>query len=294
MNHIVTTLFFLAAVCYVPAAAWKDYPFATNPHRADTLLLGSTNAGTNFQMTVDAILHMTRTNALSGVNTNGGTNGVDGNSATITIGTVTTGDPGTDAAVENIGTPLDVILNFTIPRGAVGETGPQGEQGPQGPPGSAYSGTNFPHLNVTNSASIGGLLTLTNQSALLGTDASGNVQSIEMGTGVELVDGVLNVTGAFQTNAFWSTTIDMDAGLNQHTNIASDLTITGLLNVGAGKAARVKFRNASGANRTVTYSGPALTAIDGVKSITVTNGQSVYIYVDLDGIETNLTLVNFR
>lgn len=52
--------------------------------------------------------------------------------ATITIGTTTTGDPGTNASVTNVGTNENAILNFTIPAGA---TGAQGEIGPTGPPG---------------------------------------------------------------------------------------------------------------------------------------------------------------
>ena len=39
----------------------------------------------------------------------------------MTVGTTTTGDPGTDALVTQGGTADNVILNFTIPRG---ETGP--------------------------------------------------------------------------------------------------------------------------------------------------------------------------
>ena len=52
--------------------------------------------------------------------------------ATITIGTTTTGDPGTNASVTNVGTNENAILNFTIPAGA---TGAQGEIGPTGPTG---------------------------------------------------------------------------------------------------------------------------------------------------------------
>lgn len=46
-----------------------------------------------------------------------GPEGPQGPGATITIGSVTTGEPGTDASVENVGTETDAILNFTIPRG---------------------------------------------------------------------------------------------------------------------------------------------------------------------------------
>lgn len=55
--------------------------------------------------------------------------------ATITVGTTTTGDPGTNASVVNVGTNQNAVLNFTIPRGATGVTGPTGPQGPTGPTG---------------------------------------------------------------------------------------------------------------------------------------------------------------
>lgn len=54
--------------------------------------------------------------------------------ATITVGTTTTGDPGTNASVTNSGTNENVILDFVIP---AGPTGPQGIQGPTGPTGPA-------------------------------------------------------------------------------------------------------------------------------------------------------------
>lgn len=76
-----------------------------------------------------------------------GADGKDGAAATISVGTVTTGAPGSSASVVNAGTSNAAVLNFTIPRGATGEQGPkgdpgqagadgaQGERGPQGPAG---------------------------------------------------------------------------------------------------------------------------------------------------------------
>ena len=61
--------------------------------------------------------------------------GEDGAAATVTVGTTTTGEPGTDASVTNSGTSSAAVLNFTIPRGAKGETGATGATGPQGPKG---------------------------------------------------------------------------------------------------------------------------------------------------------------
>ena len=62
--------------------------------------------------------------------------GGDGTAATIAVGTTTTGNPGTDATVTNVGTSSAAIFNFTIPRGAVGATGPTGATGPAGPTGA--------------------------------------------------------------------------------------------------------------------------------------------------------------
>lgn len=57
-------------------------------------------------------------------------------SASVDVGEVTTGDPGTQAQIYNSGTKKDAIFNFIIPQGPQGETGPQGPEGPQGPAGS--------------------------------------------------------------------------------------------------------------------------------------------------------------
>ena len=64
-----------------------------------------------------------------------GPTGPQGIAATVTVGTTTTGEAGTDAIVTNSGTLEDAILDFTIPAGITGPTGPQGEIGPTGPQG---------------------------------------------------------------------------------------------------------------------------------------------------------------
>ena len=64
-----------------------------------------------------------------------GQQGEPGAAATVTVGTVTTGEPGTDAIVTNSGTESAAVLNFTIPRGATGAAGAPGPQGPKGDTG---------------------------------------------------------------------------------------------------------------------------------------------------------------
>lgn len=65
--------------------------------------------------------------------------GSAGAAATISVGTVTTGSPGSDAVITNSGTTSAAVFNFTIPRGDTGpqgDTGERGIQGIQGPAGA--------------------------------------------------------------------------------------------------------------------------------------------------------------
>ena len=60
---------------------------------------------------------------LAGVTGPMGLTGPTGAAATITIGTVTTGDPGTEATVTNSGTTEEAVFDFVIPRGKPGGGG---------------------------------------------------------------------------------------------------------------------------------------------------------------------------
>ena len=77
-----------------------------------------------------------------------GTPGANGLAATVTVANTVTSAPGSNAAVTSSGTPQNVALTFTIPRGetgpagatgAQGAIGPQGDTGPVGPPGPAIN-----------------------------------------------------------------------------------------------------------------------------------------------------------
>lgn len=59
----------------------------------------------------------------------------DINAASLTIGTVTTGESGGQAAASLDGSGLQHKLNLTLPRGPQGAQGPKGDTGPQGPKG---------------------------------------------------------------------------------------------------------------------------------------------------------------
>ena len=58
-----------------------------------------------------------------------GAQGPAGRSGTIAVGTVTTGEPGSEAKVTNVGTATDAVFDFTIPQGEPGEPGGGGTGG---------------------------------------------------------------------------------------------------------------------------------------------------------------------
>ena len=65
-----------------------------------------------------------------------GPQGDPGQAATIQVGKVTTGEPGSEAQVTNSGSESTAVFDFAIPRGEPGAAGPQGERGEQGPAGA--------------------------------------------------------------------------------------------------------------------------------------------------------------
>ena len=85
-----------------------------------------------------------------------GATGPAGAAATVSVGTVTTGAAGTQAAVTNTGTSTAAVLNFTIPQGAPGASGGGGGGGTSGIPfASVYHNVsfNFVYYSVNNSNS---------------------------------------------------------------------------------------------------------------------------------------------
>ena len=56
-----------------------------------------------------------------------GATGAAGSPASVTVGTTTTGRPGTSAMVTNVGTAQNAVLNFRVPQGPKGDTGNDGQ-----------------------------------------------------------------------------------------------------------------------------------------------------------------------
>lgn len=142
---------------------------------------------------------------------------VDDQGANISVGTVTTGNAGTNASVINGGTAHNAILNFVIPKGDKGNTGDTGSQGLQGIQGNAgtitigtvttgVAGSSASITNVgTNSAAIldfiiprgntGATGATGNTGATGATGATGPANTLSIGTVSGGVSASANITG---------------------------------------------------------------------------------------------------
>lgn len=141
---------------------WDSIIFkATDENEDDYLLVGDVlNATVQSDLVVGVHLEIPIANLTGEQGPKGdkGDKGNKGDAATISVGTVTTGNPGTQAAVINSGTNSSAVFDFTIPQGPkgdkgdTGDIGPQGPQGPAGPQGPQGS-VDIPNLSLVDHVS---------------------------------------------------------------------------------------------------------------------------------------------
>ena len=194
---------------------------------AATITVGSTSTGapgtnasvTNSGTSNAAVLNFTIPRGDKGDKGDTGATGSPGAAATISVGTTTTGQPGTNASVTNVGTSSAAVLNFTIPKGAKGDTGATGAPGATGSPGAAATvsvgttttgqpGTN---ASVTNSGTqSAAVLNFTIPKGAKGDNGSpGSAATIAVGTVTTLQPN----QSAYVTNVGTSSAAVFDIGI---------------------------------------------------------------------------------
>jgi hypothetical protein len=124
-----------------------------------------------------------------------GPTGPTGPGATIQVNSTTTGLPGTNASVTNVGSLQTAMFNFVIPRGDVGATGATGATGPQGP-GVAAGGTAGQVLIKASSVDYAtAWLTLTGTGTVTSVNASGGTTGLTFSGGPITAAGTLTLAG---------------------------------------------------------------------------------------------------
>lgn len=153
---------------------------------------------------------------------------VAGPAGTVSIGTTTTGAPGTAAAVSNVGTSTAALLNFVIPQGATGATG---ATGPQGATGS--QGPNL--VNATTATQLSGVLA--GNGATVQTATSLQMQSA-IGAGVYDAAGA---TSTEQARAMAAEGVNAAAAAAAQSTANAALPANGATSTGSGAANAVVF-----------------------------------------------------
>jgi hypothetical protein len=237
-----------------------------------------------------------------------GATGPAGAAATVGIGSVTTGNAGTNAQVSNSGTSSAAVLNFTIPRGDTGLTGPAGPTGATGPAGTAATvtvgttttGTPGSNAAVSNSGTTtaailnftvpAGATGATGQTGATGaTGPQGPAGPAPSGTGlVSVTGGVLDTPSTLSARvAADASNLRTQLGLGtaatqassafaaaSHTHALSDLTQSGATNgqfVGWNGTAWAPASVSGGSGGTVTSVGLSAPAIFSVSGSPVTS-----------------------
>jgi len=136
---------------------------------------------------------------IQGVKGDKGDTGLPGPANTLSIGTVTTGAAGSNAASTITGTSPNQILNLTIPRGDTGAQGLKGDKGDKGDAGVAGPANTLTIGTVTTGAagsSASSTITGTSPNQILNLTIPRGDQGIQGIQGVQGVKGDKGDTGA--------------------------------------------------------------------------------------------------
>ena len=156
------------------------------------------------QTAAGATITVTDASGTTTANITNGTDGQDGAAATISVGTVTTGNPGTSASITNSGTTSAAVFDFVIPRGDKGDTGSTGATGQDG-----FS----PIATVSKSGSV---------TTFTVTDKNGTTQT-------QINDGTGTFTGGPEVIYPTTTTINFTNASGYTTNVGTVTSVNNTL-----------------------------------------------------------------
>lgn len=213
-------------------------------------------------------LNLTLPRGLTGATGATGATGPAGPPSSLTMGTVTTLAPGTNATASLSGTAPNYTLALSVPRGATGQTGATGMEGPQGPKGD--TGATGP-TGPTNSLTMGTVTRGVDPAASITGTSPNQVLHLTLpqgdtgpqgptGPSVTLAVGTVT-TGAAGTNAaatITGTTPDYTLGLTiprGATGTAATITSATVTTLDPGAAATVSLGGTSSA-RTFAFGIP--------------------------------------
>lgn len=207
-----------------------------------------------------------------------GPTGTAGAAASVQVGTVTTGAPGSSASVVNAGTSSAAVLNFTIPAGATGATGPAGSNATATTDASALVSGTLPDARLSSSIART-------------ADVTAAVAAV-VNAAPATLDTLAELASALGSDANFSTTVTNSlaakAPLANPTFTGTVSGITAAM-VGLGNVANVDARARSshtGTQAISTVSGlqAALDAKASLSGASFTGGAYFGSDVDVDGV----------
>ncbi len=161
------------------------------------------------------------------------TPGLLGVIASVSVGTTTTGAAGSSASVSNSGTPLDAILDFTIPRGDTGATGTAATIA-AGTTTTTNPGTN---ATVTNVGTSGAAIFNFGIPRGAGVNSGGSVgQVLTKASGTDYDTTWTTITGTLNYQGTWNAstntpTLTSSVGTNGYyyvVNVAGSTNLNGI------------------------------------------------------------------
>ena len=245
----------------------------------ETLPYGSEAYVDNVGTETDAIFNFGIPEGQRGEQGVAGSDGVDGEAATIQIGTVSTGLPNSAVTFENVGTPTNAIFDISIPRGVQGETGETGAAGADGISPIAYVTqiSNGATIHIEDSENVTDATVYNGTDGQDGSDGFSPIAAVTQNTG----SATISITDANGTTT--ATVYDGQTGqTGQAATVTVGSTTTGnagtnasVTNSGTSSAAVLDFviprgnTGAAGADGADGFS-PVATVTQGTGSATIT------------------------